>query len=392
MPRGRKREPVHEIHQTFDVSYAYRVVFSRHCFQPGNATLRELFERAGDRRHRVLPVLDSGVLQADPDLPERIRSYFDAHSDRVELISPPLVVRGGEICKTDPREVEDLYARVERDRICRQSFVLAIGGGSMLDAVGYAAANAHRGIRLIRMPTTVLAQNDAGIGVKNAINHLGRKNFVGTFAPPFAVVNDFAFLATLPPRDRRSGIAEAVKVALIKDADAFERIHANRSLLAAFVPAALEEMIIGCAELHLEHIRSSGDPFEFGAARPLDFGHWSAHRLEELSGGRLRHGEAVAIGIALDSIYSQRTGMIGADELHRILETLVELGFDLQDRALGELDIPVALSEFREHLGGDLSITLLAGLGQGVEVDSIDPELMQKSVDFLLAGGSRPRG
>ncbi len=249
-----------------------------------------------------------------------------------------------------------------------------------------AAFKAVEGGRQVAMlvPTTVLAQNDAGIGVKNAVNFHGRKNFIGTFAPPFAVVNDFSFLATLPRRDCRSGIAEAMKVALIRDSDFFDFLYDNRMLLSAFVPEPLEQMIVRCAELHLAHIRDSGDPFEAGSARPLDFGHWSAHKLEELSRSELRHGEAVAIGIALDSIYSERLGMLGSTELYRILMTLEDLGFDLRNRTLRELDIPVALSDFREHLGGQLCVTLLDSIGRGVEIHEIDAELMAKSVDFLL--------
>jgi len=314
----------------------------------------------------------------------RLQKYAAAHADRIELVAPPLVVRGGERSKHDPREIKEFYELVERHQICRHSFALAIGGGSVLDAIGFAAATAHRGIRLIRMPTTVLAQNDAGIGVKNAVNFNGIKNFIGTFAPPFAVVNDFSFLATLPKRDCRSGIAEAVKIALIKDADFFEFLFENRMPLSAFVPEPLEQMIVRCAELHLAHIRESGDPFEAGSARPLDFGHWSAHKLEELSRYKLRHGEAVAIGIALDSIYSERLGMLGSTELYRILVTLEDLGFDLRHRALRELDIPVALSDFREHLGGQLCVTMLDSIGRGVEMHEVDAANMAKSVDFLL--------
>src|SRR5205085_1421109 len=117
----------------------------------------------------------------------------------------------------------------------------------------------HRGCRLIRMPTTVLAQNDAGVGVKNGVNFQGRKNFVGSFAPPFAVINDYDFLRTLPARDMRAGMAEAVKVATIKDADFLSWLHKERRALGAFAPEAVEYMIERCAERHIEHV-GSADP------------------------------------------------------------------------------------------------------------------------------------
>src|SRR5207247_5778183 len=124
--------------------------------------------------------------------------------------------------------VDDGVEAVLKDRsgraIDRQSYALAIGGGAVLDAVGFAAAIFHRGVRHIRCPTTVLAQSDSGVGVKNAINAFGLKNLLGTFAPPFAVINDQTFLDVLPERDKRAGMAEAVKVALIRDGAFFDWI------------------------------------------------------------------------------------------------------------------------------------------------------------------------
>ncbi len=378
---------MHEIDQQFSVSFRYPVVFTRGSLDVSNPVLREALARAGEGPHRVLLVLDSNVLAAMPDLPDRVAAYAAAHPDLFAPISEPYVLPGGEECKEDLSWLPEILDRVAKQGICRHSFLFAIGGGSVVDAAGYAAALAHRGVRLIRFPTTVLAQNDAGIGVKNAVNFQRRKNFVGTFVPPFAVVNDFDFLATLDPRDLRSGIAEAVKVSLIKDEGFFTQLHSNRAALARFDPQSMEDMIIRCAELHLEHIRTSGDPFELGSARPLDFGHWAAHKLEELSNYDLRHGEAVAIGIALDSLYCSRTGRIEEVACDRILETLEAMGFVLSHDALGALDIEAALDDFRVHLGGDLCICLLDGIGRGVDVGTIDLAEMGRCVDLLRGRG-----
>jgi 3-dehydroquinate synthase len=336
----------------------------------------------------VLVFVDGNVLAARPDLPGLLDRFAEAHGDLLECAGPVTAVAGGEGAKGDSATVLQVQGLIERHGLCRQSFVLASGGGAVLDAVGYGAATAHRGIRLLRMPTTVLGQNDAGVGVKNSVNAFGKKNFLGTFAPPFAVVNDFDFLSTLPARELRSGIAEAIKVALIRDAGFFRDLHAGREQLGAFEPQALEEMIVRCAGLHLGHIRSGGDPFEFGSARPLDFGHWSAHRLEALTGGGLRHGEAVAIGVALDSLYSHRLGLLAGEELAAIFEALEGVGFRLYHPALEELDVAEALEEFREHLGGGLTVTLLAGIGRGIEMGAIDGELMGRCVEAL---GGRAR-
>ncbi len=377
-----------EIQQSFAVRFEYPVVFGRNLLRPGDETLAELLSRAGTGPHRVLAAVDSGVLCHHPSLPEDLRAYEESHPQALELVAEPLVVRGGERCKNDPHEVAELHRLVEAHGLCRHSFVLVIGGGAVLDAIGYAAATAHRGLRVIRMPTTVLAQNDAGIGVKNGVNWGGRKNFLGTFAPPFAVLNDLAFLETLDARDRRAGLAEAVKVALIRDADFFDMLCEQWEGLARFDADVSERVIRRCAELHLHHIATSGDPFELGSARPLDFGHWAAHKLEELSENALRHGEAVAIGLAIDTVYSQRTGRIGDDQLHRVLSLLTDFGFDLSHESLARLDVERGLADFREHLGGELCITLLAEIGLGAEVHEIDVEVMQKAIDFLR---SRPR-
>jgi 3-dehydroquinate synthase len=143
------------------------------------------------------------------------------------------------------------------------------------------------------------------------------------------------------------------------------------------------------AELHLQHIATSGDPFENGSARPLDFGHWAAHKLESMTSHRLRHGEAVAIGIALDTLYSHRTGRCDAALAERVIGALERIGLRTYDAALGarspagRLRVLDGLTEFREHLGGDLTITLLAGAGRGVEVHAIDDAVMDACVGEL---------
>ncbi len=371
------------LEQRFNIHYAFPVCFSRNVFQKEEPLLASIFLRGGNQCHKVLCVIDSGVLAKNPSLPDQIEDYAEVHPEVMQLCGPVLVCEGGETCKTKPGVINTIMECVQKYHLCRHSFVLVIGGGAVLDAVGYATAVAHRGLRLIRMPTTVLGQNDAGVGVKNGINVLGRKNFAGTFAPPFAVINDFAFLDTLPPRELRAGMAEAVKVALIKDSSFFASLSDQRFDLASFSHRPLEEMIQRCAALHMNHIGTGGDPFELGSARPLDFGHWSAHKLEEMTGGLLNHGEAVSIGMALDSLYSYHQGMIEESELQQIFSLIADLGLPLYHPALAVLDVSAALAEFREHLGGMLAITLLTGIGSKKEVDRIDTALMERCVAEL---------
>jgi 3-dehydroquinate synthase len=377
------------IRQEFTLSYTYPVIFTRDLFGVGNPVLPEFLSSYGEGCARIALVIDSEVVRLTDGFLEKIKRFADLHQDLLEFVAPPLVMPGGEGCKNQPQEVERLHSLIEKEGLCRHSFIIAIGGGAVLDVAGYAAATAHRGIRLIRMPTTTLAQNDAGVGVKNGINAFGRKNFLGTFAPPCVVINDFNFLQTLSDRDQRAGIAEAIKVALIKDQHFFDRLYAERRELAVFSPPAMERMIVRCAELHLVHIRTCGDPFEFGTSRPLDFGHWTAHKLEELTHGEIRHGEAVAIGIALDALYSNRQDLIGDLDLHRILTLLEDIGFTLYHTALRWIDIAKALQEFREHLGGVLSIPLLSGIGDKIEAHEIDVRLYQGCISALAERAKR---
>jgi 3-dehydroquinate synthase len=313
-----------------------------------------------------------------------IKHYFSQQT-QIGLIDTILIFPGGESIKNEPHYVDKTLEAIDKFGIDRHSFVAAIGGGAFLDMVGYAAAIAHRGVKLIRIPTTVLSQNDSGVGVKNGVNYQGKKNFLGTFTPPVAVFNDSAFLQSLHDRDWRAGVAEAVKVALIKDAVFFDWLEQHAAAIVNRDEEVMNEQIFRCANLHVQHI-SSGDPFELGSARPLDFGHWSAHKLEYLTHFEIRHGEAVAIGIALDSVYSHLTGGLTSYERDRILNVLEVLGFDLYHPALSEnnkMNLWLGLNEFREHLGGQLTVTLLKTIGQGVEVHEMDFELIKKSVDQL---------
>lgn len=376
--------------QRFAVEFQYAVHFTRDLFDPSNATLvTALSEREPTRLHRVFAVVESQVLAAWPGLLDRIRTYFAAHGERITLVAEPVVVTGGEASKNDVGLIADLQRRMHDVGLDRQSFVVCVGGGALQDAVGYAAATTHRGVRMVRVPTTVLAQNDSGVGVKNAINAFGKKNFLGTFAPPFAVLNDFRFLETLDRRDKVAGMSEAVKVALIRDEAFFEWLVEHRDALAECDAAALEVLVRRCAELHMRHIATSGDAFEFGSARPLDFGHWAAHKLESMTDYRLRHGEAVAIGIGLDTLYSALAGFMSMDDAVAVLDLLAGLGLPLWDDALdargddGRRLVLAGLDEFREHLGGELTVTLLRGIGRGFEVNEMDEAWIEDALARL---------
>jgi 3-dehydroquinate synthase len=369
----------------FSVKYKHRIYFTEGAFDAGNPILAKLLQS-----NKVLVAVDVGLITARPTLLTDIGAYALAH--KLSLTRPPFILTGGEACKSDDKVVQQILAAIESDKICRHSYILAIGGGAFLDAVGFAAAIAHRGVRLIRMPTTTLSQADAGVGVKNGINTFGKKNFTGTFAPPVAVINDFNFLLSLDARGRRDGLVEAVKVSILKEADFFLRIEALAGTLMQADKNILGEVVRRSAELHARHIAQGGDPFELGSARPLDLGHWAAHKLEVLTKHRLSHGEAVAIGLALDIICAREMGLFPAALTERVLVLLEKLGFQLYAPEMhlenGRL-LMEGLEEFREHLGGQLTLVLPVKLGESTQVHELDVAVIRRAVDELKARASQ---
>jgi len=374
-----------DMERQFSLPLTHRLHFTRDVLNPRQPLLARTLSM--DRAARgVMAFIDDGLLGPRPDLPHQVRRYFAGCECQVPTLRDVRTVPGGEACKNDPATLDRILRRVAEAGMDRRSYVLAIGGGAVLDVVGYAAAIVHRGLRLVRLPTTSLAQADAAVGVKNGVNAFGRKNFLGTFAVPWAVICDTRFLQTLSDRDWRCGLAEAVKVALIRDADLFERIEHDRSALARRDAPAAEAIIQRSAALHLDHITTGGDPFETDIARPLDLGHWSAHQLEQMTDFALRHGEAVAIGLAIDVNYAALTGWMSDAQAARVRNLLRGLGFTLAHPALERVkDILQGLEAFREHLGGPLTLTLPRGIGEQVNIQSIDRDRLARAITQLHA-------
>lgn len=377
------------IEYPINIPYQLRVYFTKHAFDVDNPLFRDLAcSRESGNRRKVLFYVDEAVSQATPGLADQIAAYFERYSEDLRLMGVE-TLHGGESLKNDENCLDRIYGEIESRKICRHSYIVGIGGGALLDTVGFAAATAHRGIRHFRFPTTTLGQADAGVGVKNGVNFNRKKNFVGAFAPPFAVINDFSFLETLPEVHLRNGYIEAIKVALIRDAGFFDWIEANVDALNRFEGAAMEELIYRCAEHHVAHIATSGDPFEMGSVRPLDFGHWAAHKLEQISEFALSHGEAVAIGIAIDTLYSEAMGYLEASCADRIIALLKRLNFETYSDCLEYRNgsrfpyVLEGLEEFREHLGGLLTITLLKRIGSRFEVHEMDTDVVLKSIERL---------
>jgi 3-dehydroquinate synthase len=360
--------------------------FTQHLFGSGNTLFNDIFEAyAKEGGVKILFVIDEGVVTSHPNLLDEIKEYCKKHAAQIQY-RDTLVISGGEQAKHSVASLDQVLQGINEAKICRHSFVVVIGGGAIIDMVGYATAIAHRGVKLLRIPTTVLSQNDSAVGVKNSINHFGKKNFLGTFSPPYAIINDSDFLKTLEKRDWISGIAEAIKVALIKDRSFYREIEGAAEMLRTRDMASMEYLIYKCAELHMEHIAQGGDPFEAGSSRPLDFGHWAAHKLEHMTQYRIRHGEAVAIGMAIDLTYAKLIGLISGETLTSILDVLEEIGFDIRlPIEANQIDeLLKGIEEFREHLGGELTITLISEIGKKHDVHQIDEHLMKEAISHFL--------
>lgn len=379
------------IERSIKIEWSHRVLFTRGVFDVGNGALGDLIAEAHGEDElpaRLLVFIDASLVEVAVGLEGRIEDYCRARPGVLELAAAPVTVPGGEAAKNDWRQVEAIWELINERGIDRHCYVVAIGGGAVLDMVGFAAATAHRGIRHIRMPSTTLSQGDGGVGVKNGVNYFCKKNWVGTFSVPFAVINDSRFIDLLPERERRAGIIEAIKVSLIRDRVFFEEMESGMAALGALEVGALERVVRRSAELHVEHIATSGDPFEAGSARPLDFGHWVAHKLEQVSNFAVGHGEAVAIGMAVDLLYSREIGMLDGETVERVLRLIEGVGFELYSEWLesgggGKHVILRGLEEFREHLGGRLTITLVPEIGEKLEVHEMDEGKVMVALEVL---------
>lgn len=372
--------------QDLAVRFEYDVIFTHAVFAVDNDALATVL---GEGHSRVIFFVDEGLIAHWPQLVNLITAWCQKRSQKVELAAPVKVIPGGEEIKNN-LDILDIVGRLSAEfGLDRQSYVVIVGGGAVLDAVGFAAATVHRGLRQIRVPTTVLSQGDSGVGVKNGLNRFGIKNYYGAFAPPWAVMIDTDFLNTLELRDWIAGISEAFKVGIIKDQVFLDYLGENAEKLALRDKEAMEHIIRRSAQLHLDHIRLGGDAFERESSRPLDFGHWAAHRLEDMTSYDLRHGEAVAIGMALDMHCAVALDLIDKAAMECVLSAMEHSGLVLWHEALarrsqdGGLEVLSGLDQFRQHLGGELTLAMPHGLGDMVFINELSSTLVEKAIGFL---------
>ena len=370
----------------FTVPQRHQLRFTSDVLADDRQVLADLLQDSHGQQPRVQFWIDANLAASRPGLQAQLTDFSREYSQRFTIMGKPQMVESGEAVKNDIHILERILGVIHQANLDRRSYIVVLGGGAVQDAVGFAAAIAHRGIRLIRLPSTTLAQADSGIGVKNAVNLFHKKNWVGTFAVPWAVVNDATLLQTLPDRDFISGFSEAVKVALLKDPEMFQSLCGQATRIRRRDMRAAGSIIRQSAIHHLQHITMGGDPFEALEARPLDFGHWSAHRLEVLSDFELRHGESVAIGVAVDTVYSSLVHGFPEPAAQQVLTCLEQLGLALDHHALQDTEgLFAGLEEFRQHLGGRLTVTMLTDIGRPIDVHQIDHRRMREAIQVVAS-------
>ncbi len=312
--------------------------------------------RAGLAPGRAALVTDSNVA----------RHYARRASDSLTGagFAPEVIeIAAGEASKS-LATLADLYDRMTAAEIDRAGAVFALGGGVVGDLAGYAAATYLRGIAVVQVPTTVVAQVDSALGGKTGVNHPRAKNLIGAFHQPRAIVADVATLATLPEREYREGFAEVIKYGAIMDAAMVSDLEHDLALIAARDPAILEAVV--ARSLRHKAAIVAADERETGMRKILNFGHTLGHALEASAGyGRYLHGEAVAIGMAAAAALSEKHGGLGADEAARLVRLLARAGLPtaMPPDARHDAGFESALRLDKKRADGEIEFVLLDRLG-----------------------------
>jgi 3-dehydroquinate synthase len=254
--------------------------------------------------------------------------------------------------------VEGIYERFFSCGLDRTSFVAGVGGGIVCDVAGFAASTYLRGLPFGFVPTTLLAQVDAGIGGKNGVNYRGYKNLIGTFNQPRFVLCDYGLLATLPDRELRNGFAEIIKHAVIADASLFSFLEDRLEGVLALDAGVIEKVIYDSISIKAGIV--SADETEKGERRKLNFGHTFGHALESTAG--LKHGEAISVGMVMAARLSEVRGMLKKDDVERIERMLDNAGLPL-GVAMDKDLIMEAMEKDKKRAGEEINFVLLEGIG-----------------------------
>lgn len=358
--------------QRVALAWEYPVHFTHDVFSWENLTLcRTLTRREPRVRHGLVVLAGRAVLEAHPSLVEDVARYVDVHRERLTLVAPPVVV------EPSSAEAETALREAIECAPDARPYLIAIGGRSLQELAGRAAA-ATRNMRLVRLPTTVLAQSDVTTIAADAVR--------SPAAPPIAVICDFDFLRTLSRRDTISGFSAGFEAALHRDASLFSWLRVSAMALADGDRGAIQELVRRCATPHVEHVADG-----FSGTR-IELGRFVASALVDIAKRELRHGEALALALAIDSVRSVAAGALDADVLDTILSTMDVVGLPTHHPILDSEALRSTLVErvrdARAEAGGAISTTLLEGVGLTVDVDDVDEAAFLQAIDFLRHRGA----
>ncbi|MGE3818517.1 MAG: 3-dehydroquinate synthase [Isosphaeraceae bacterium] len=356
-------------------SYEVRVVSDR-AGEFGQFA-RESLENswAGKSCRRALVVTDENVAS--------IAQRYAGELDGVGIATTTVVLPPGEVTKSLDRAI-DLYDELIRIKADRHTAVVAVGGGVIGDLGGFVAATYARGVPLLMVPTSLLAQVDSSVGGKVGVNHPRAKNVIGAFHQPAGVWVDTATLATLPPREMRCGLAEVVKYGVILDVGFFQSLEVGAEAIRSGDSAELRRIVARSCQLKADVV-TRDEREETGLRAVLNFGHTIGHAVETVSGygGAFQHGEAISVGMVAESRLAERIGWVGPEATAR-LETLLE-GFGLPTSAPG-LDhhaLIEAMSRDKKNQKGKTRFVLPRAIGRVELTDAPTPEDLQAVVSLL---------
>jgi 3-dehydroquinate synthase len=347
--------------------------YSIHVTRDEDPALKALAEAVGDRMMAMITDETVDTLHA-----ERIRQWLSGQGLRVQkIVLPP-----GELSKGLPTACQLLDWLAQSD-IRRRDILLAVGGGAIIDTAGWVASIYMRGISYINLPTTLLAQVDAAIGGKVAVNHDTAKNLIGAFYAPDAVVSCTDWLSTLDLRQIRSGLAEVIKMAVISSRQLLTFIEEHLKSLEVLDRDCLQSLVYAASAIKCVLVER--DPYEVDLRRALNFGHTVGHAVETVTGyGPVLHGEAVAYGMSVAVRVAQARGVLGHAVASRIVGILQAVGLPV---LLAELpvtpvaeDVIKALDKVRQVRDGSLRFVLPTEIGSVLIVDDVSDDEIRSAL------------
>ena len=304
---------------------------------------------------------------------QRVIKALEATGKKLSLLTLP----AGERAKS-LKTVERGYKILLENNIDRRGLICALGGGAVGDVAGYIAASYLRGIDYIQLPTTLLAQVDSSIGGKVGVNFSGKKNMVGSFYQPSAVIGDVALLKSLPPAEMRNGLAEVVKYGLAMDSELFHLLEQKQE--EKFTTAELEDIVMRCCRLKAGIVELD-ETERTGQRAMLNFGHTVGHALEAAANFQGRsHGEAVAIGMAAAARISQQVGMLDRSNIKKIESLLAKFGLPVYCQGVNPDDLIAVIRFDKKTTRGQTGWVLLKGIGQGVTNQPVAEDVVRKAL------------